>query len=45
MNLGADVAVAVGPVGRSVEADVGITDGGSQEVRACELYENVYHLL
>ena len=38
INLGADIAVAVGPAGRSVEADVGVTDGGRDEPSAAPIY-------
>ncbi|GMH84558.1 hypothetical protein TL16_g09960 [Triparma laevis f. inornata] len=38
INLGADVGVAIGPVGRSVEADVGVTDGGAAEPSAAPIY-------
>ncbi len=31
INLGADVGVAVGPMGRSVEADFGVTAGGDHQ--------------
>jgi lipid-binding SYLF domain-containing protein len=31
LNLGADVGIAVGPVGRTVEADFGVASGGDQQ--------------
>ncbi|GMH93592.1 hypothetical protein TrVE_jg6870 [Triparma verrucosa] len=38
INLGADVGICVGPVGRSLEADVGVTDGGLNEPSASPIY-------